>query len=238
MHRLKTHLIARWQAAGRSEFVFLLTLLAVCASVWLFLGIAHEVGESDHQAMEERWMLALRNPHNLAQPAGPWWLAEMARDVSALGGATVVIILSLLMSGYLLLQRRWRRVMLLVVTIAGGHALSHGLKATYARERPSIVPHLMQVSSASFPSGHSLSSSVVYLTIGALLAQASSRRREKLFFIAAAFSLTFLIGLSRVFLGVHYPSDVLAGWSAGTAWALVCWLAAEWMRKRRPEART
>lgn len=225
-------LITRWKNATPSEVVVLVSALAMCLSVWLFLWVAHEMGEQEHQAMEERWMLALRNPQHPAEPVGAPWLAEMARDISALGGATVVIMLSLVVSGHLLLRRRWRRVLLLAVTIAGGHALSHGLKAAYGRERPSVVPHLAYVNSASFPSGHSLSSSVVYLTIGALLAQAAPRRREKIYIIAIAFGLTFIIGLSRVFLGVHYPTDVLAGWSAGTAWALACWLIAERLRSR------
>lgn len=179
-------------------------------------------------------MRALRRPDNPAEPIGPKGFEEMARDISALGGATVVILLTSLVSGYLLLRGRWRRVLLLAVTVAGGHALSHLLKGLYGRERPSVVPHLAYVNSHSFPSGHSLSSSVVYLTIAALLAQSAPGRREKIYLMTIAFGLTLLIGLSRVFLGVHYPTDVLAGWSAGTAWALACWILAE--RMRRPPA--
>ncbi len=224
-------LLNRWKNASPGELVLLVAGLALFLSVWLFLWVAEEVGENEHQATEEKWMLTLRNPQNPAEPIGPKGLAEVARDISALGGATVIILMSLLISGHLLLQHRWRRVLLLALTIAGGHVLSQGLKAIYHRERPSIVPHLAYVDSASFPSGHSLSSSVIYLTMAALLAQSARRRREKVYLMAIAFGLTFLIGLSRVFLGVHYPSDVLAGWSAGTAWALVCWIAAARLRR-------
>lgn len=179
-------------------------------------------------------MLAFRDPADPGQPAGPVWLATLGRDVTALGGATVVVTLTLLVIFSLVLRRQWGRIGLIVVTVGGGYALSATLKLHYDRPRPDIVPHLTEVGSASFPSGHSLLSSVVYLTLGALLAQASSRRREKIYFVAVAFMLTFLIGLSRVFLGVHYPTDVLAGWSAGTAWALLCWLVASHWLPRPP----
>lgn len=223
----------RLKKASPSEVVLLVAGLALCLCIWLFLWVAEEVGEQEHQATEEKLMLALRKPGHPEEPIGPRGLQEVARDISALGGATVIILMSLLVSGHLLLHGRWRRVLLLVVTIAGGHALSHTLKAVYARERPSVVPHLAYVDSHSFPSGHSLSSSVIYLTMGALLAQSAPRRREKVYLMGIAFLLTLLIGASRVFLGVHYPTDVLAGWGAGTAWALVCWMVAQRLRDRR-----
>lgn len=218
--------MSRWKNRTPGEVRFLVLAFGVSLAVWSFAWVAEEVGEDEHLHLEERVMVAMRDPANLAEPAGPAWLKQVAIDVSALGGATVIILLTLLVCGHLLLRARWRRVLILLLTVAGGHLLSHSLKHAYGRERPDVVPHLAHVDSASFPSGHSLSSSVVYLTIGALLAQSAARRREKAYLICLAFGLTFIIGLSRVFLGVHYPSDVLAGWSAGTAWALVCWLIA------------
>ncbi len=218
--------IARWKNVGWDNFVLLAAGVALCLCVVTFLSVARSVGHGSQVDIDERLMLALRNPDNLAQPVGPWWVAELGRDISAMGGAGVVIVLSSLVIGYLLLRRQWQQALLLVVAITGGHWLSNGLKAAYARERPSVVPHLTQVSSASFPSGHSTVSAVVYLTMGILLARAAEKKREKIYFLAAAFVIVFLIGLSRVFLGVHYPTDVLAGWSVGIAWALVCQLIA------------
>lgn len=212
--------------------MFLACVLGVSLAIWMFAWVAEEVGEQEHQALEEKLMIALRHPENPAIPNGPAWLEQVAIDISALGGATVIILLSFLVIGHMLLRQRWRRALLLVMTIAGGHLLSHTLKGAFSRARPDVVPHLAHVDSMSFPSGHSLSSSVVYLTIGALLAQAAPRRREKIYLIGIAFGLTFIIGASRVFLGVHYPSDVLAGWSAGTAWALMCWMIASRLRGR------
>ena len=206
------------------------SVAALCLGVWLFIHVAGLVAHEMHLETEMRFMRMLRSAENPAEPAGPLWLVEVGRDVSAVGGAVVVVTLSLLVVGYLAMRRQWGRVVLIAVTVAGGYALSNVLKLSFDRARPDIVPHLALVHSASFPSGHSMLSSLVYLTMGALLAQATDRRREKIYFVSTAFFLTFAIGLSRVFLGVHYPTDVLAGWSAGTAWALACWLVASRLR--------
>lgn len=209
----------------------LFTSVAVlCLGVWLFIRVAGLVADETHLETETRFMRMMRSAENPELPAGPVWLVEAGRDVSAVGGAVVVVTLSLLVTGFLAMRRQWGRVVLITATVAGGYALSNGLKLAFDRPRPDIVPHLALVHSASFPSGHSMLSSLVYLTMGALLAQSTDRRREKIYFVGAAFFLTFAIGLSRVFLGVHYPTDVLAGWSAGTAWALACWLVASRLR--------
>ena len=221
--------LKRWKNLERSELYFLLGALAFSLGVWLFLAVADEAFDRGHQATEERWMIALRNPQNLAEPRGGPVVAEIARDITALGGATALVIFTSLISGWLLLRRQWRTTLVAVATIAGGYGASLALKSAYGRARPTIVPPLDQVSSTSFPSGHAMCSAIFYLTMGALLAHAMPRQREKIYLIAAAGGLMFLIGFSRVLLGVHYPTDVLAGWSAGTVWALGCWLlAARW----------
>src|SRR5207245_2521008 len=119
-----------------------------------------------------------------------------------------------------------------VLATAGGGALSAGLKWWFGRKRPEIVPHLVNVGSASFPSGHSMLALVTYLTLGALLARFVARRRSRTYCVAVSLLLALLVGLSRVYLGVHYPTDVLAGWSAGLAWALPCWLVARYLQYR------
>lgn len=177
-------------------------------------------------------MRALRQADDLSKPIGPWWSASAARDITALGGATVLALVTALVVGYLLLRRAYRTVLLVLAATVGGQLLSTGLKQFIARPRPSVVPHLTEVASASFPSGHSMLSSVVYLTLGTLLARTVAPRREKVYFVAASLLLAVLIGLSRVYLGVHYPTDVLAGWCAGIAWALFCWMAAAWLQNR------
>ena len=110
---------------------------------------------------------------------------------------------------------------LVVVAVVGGMLLSTGLKLGFERPRPDLVPHGARVYTASFPSGHAMLSAVTYLTLGALLARVQERRRVKAFFIGLAVVLTLLVGVSRVYLGVHWPSDVLAGWCVGAAWAVL-----------------
>ncbi|QYM79454.1 phosphatase PAP2 family protein [Horticoccus luteus] len=175
---------------------------------------------------------AFRQPGDPGQTIGPSWLLQVARDISALGGATVLILLTLLVLGYLLLNRGRRTALFLAASIASAYLLSTLLKHAFGRPRPSVVPALAEVSSASFPSGHSLLSSAVYLTMAALLARVVVRPRNRLYFMGSALLLSFLIGVSRVFLGVHYPTDVLAGWAAGAGWATLCWLAADWLQQR------
>ena len=123
------------------------------------------------------------------------------------------------------------QAVLVVAATLGGLLVSHLLKDLYDRPRPELVPHLVPVSTASFPSGHAMLSAVVYLTLGALLARLVDAWWVKLYVIVAALGLTGLVGLSRVYLGVHYPTDVLAGWAAGLSWAILCWLAVRYLQR-------
>ena len=129
------------------------------------------------------------------------------------------------------MSRRYGAAVLVLAATLGGLLVSHLLKDLYDRPRPELVPHLTPVSTSSFPSGHAMLSAVVYLTLGALLARLVERWWVKLYVIVAALGLTGLVGFSRVYLGVHYPTDVLAGWAAGLSWAILCWLAARYLQR-------
>lgn len=217
----------RWRA-----LVLLLTIGALCGSVWIFAEITDEVMEGEFQAREEAFMRSLRAPDDPARPLGPHWTEELGRDLTALGGIAALTLLTLLVLGYLLLARHHRAALLLAVAMLGGLLLSLALKDIFDRPRPEIVPHLSHVMTSSFPSGHSMLSSVAYLTLGALLARTVARRRLQIYFIGAALFVSFLVGASRVYMGVHYPTDVIAGWAAGTAWAALVWLVAYWLQRR------
>ena len=204
-------------------------VVSFLVAVGIFLELADDAPEGDYLPIETRLMQALRHE---GQPLGPVGTAAVIRDITAMGSAVVLIVLTLLILGYLCMSGRWRIAGLIAVATAGGQALNLVLKNSFARARPDAALHLVEVTSTSFPSGHSMASSIFYLTMGALLARTAKRRREKTYFVSAALFITFLIGFSRVYLGVHYPTDVLAGWSAGTAWAMICWFVADWLGRR------
>lgn len=191
------------------------------------LGFAalHEAVEHGPHRFDETVLRALRRPDAPDQPIGPRWLSLAMREVTALGSIPVLGLLTLVALGYLLLDRRWRAILLLLVTLPGGLLLNTLLKDAFGRPRPELVARLMEVQTPSFPSGHAMLSAIGFLTLGALLAAGARRRRHRAYILTMAVLLALLVGLSRVWLGVHWPTDVLAGWCLGAAWAMACWLA-------------
>jgi undecaprenyl-diphosphatase len=215
-----------------NEAAPLLTLAVVGLFGWGFIGLAGEVREGETLTFDRSILLALRNPGNLADPIGPSWLEETARDFTGLGGHGILGFITLATIAYLLLTRRRGAALLVLGAIGGGMIASALLKIGFERPRPDLVPHGARVYTASFPSGHAMLSAITYLTLGALLARLHRLRRVKTFFLGLAIVLTILVGFSRVYLGVHWPSDVLAGWCVGSAWAALCWYAALVLQRR------
>lgn len=211
--------------------VVLVALALATGAAWLFIEVADEVREGETQRFDDWALRALRTPGDLHDPIGPAWLEEAGRDVTALGGVTVLVLVTGGVLGFLLLTRRRAEALLVLVSTGGGLALGVALKRLFDRPRPELVPHLSHVYTSSFPSGHAMMSAVVYLTLGALLAEFVAGPRLKAYVLALALALTGLVGVSRVYMGVHYPTDVLAGWSAGLVWALLCWGAGRWLRR-------
>jgi len=212
--------------------VILVSILLIVLGVWAFVAITAEVLEADTQELDERLLLALREPGDAGNPIGPRWLEQAAGEITSLGGTALLGLFTLTVAGFLWLNRKRAMLVLVLISIVGGVFVSFGLKALIGRPRPSAVPHLAVVSSASFPSGHAFMSAVVYLTLGILLTAVVRRRRLKLYILFVSLMFTFLIGISRVYLGVHYPTDVLAGWTGGLVWALSCWVVARWLQQR------
>jgi undecaprenyl-diphosphatase len=222
---------------GRHELGMLLTLALVVGGVWAFVALAGNVSEGDTHAFDERLLLLLRNPADHADPLGPRWVEEMMRDITGLAGTGILVLLTAGIAGYLALQRQARMALLLLLAIGGGSLLSTLLKQSFDRPRPDLVPHGVYVGSASFPSGHAMLAAVTYLTLGALLARIQPHRRLKAYLMLLAMLLTFLVGISRIYLGVHWPTDVLAGWAVGAVWALLCWLVVRrWQRQNQRRA--
>ena len=221
-----------WLRLRLNEAVPLLSLAALSLFAWAFVEIADAVTEGDTHALDRAILLALRDGANLADPLGPSWVEEVGRDITALGGNAILTFVTLATLLYLLMTGKAHAALLLAVAVGGGMLLSTLLKLGFERPRPDLVPHAARVYTASFPSGHATLSAVTYLTLGALLARVQPNRRLKAFLLGLALILTILVGASRVYLGVHWPSDVLAGWCVGAAWASLCWFVALQLQRR------
>jgi undecaprenyl-diphosphatase len=216
----------------RGEIGVLLVLAVAAGSAWAFIEIADEVMEGETRAVDERILLSMRTGGDPGDPIGPKWVEELGRDFTALGGVGVLSLLTLAAAGYLLLMKKWHAAILVLAAIGSGILASQLLKYGFDRPRPELVPHGSHVYTSSFPSGHSMMAALTYLTLGALLAKVHRGWRAKIYLVSLAIVISVLVGVSRVYLGVHWPTDVLAGWSAGAFWALLCWQLANWLQQR------
>lgn len=223
----------RWlETLGSHGLAVLVALVALSGGIWIFAEVADEVLEEEAAGIDERLLLALRNPGDLSDPVGPAWVEEMARDFTALGGTGVLTLITLATLGYLLLAGQRRAGALAAAAVAGGILLSTLLKFGFDRPRPDLVPHGSMVYTASFPSGHSMMAAVTWFTLAAILTRVLATPLLKAYVLLVAAFVSLLVGLSRIYLGVHWPTDVAAGWSAGAAWAALCWLVAAWLQRR------
>jgi undecaprenyl-diphosphatase len=213
----------------------LLALFLAASAIWTFLEIDAHFVAGRPNAIDTRILLAFRTESDPTDPLGPQWVEGAARDITALGSLGV---LSLVVAGtvtYLFLARQPLKAWTLLAAMLGGIAASTMLKSIFGRPRPDLPLHQVDVYSSSFPSGHAVMAAVTYLTLGAMFARGLRTHVLKAYVMLVALALTLLVGVSRVYLGVHWPSDVVGGWSLGAAWALLCWAAAEWFGK--PEDR-
>jgi undecaprenyl-diphosphatase len=225
-----------WRRLPSIERALLITWLLIGAALFAFFKLASEVSEGDTLALDRFILAGLRAPADTATPIGPKWLPEAMTDLTALGSTTVLLLVCAASAIYLLIGGRLRTALFVFAATTGGMALGGLLKLVYARPRPALVPHLVDVTSSSFPSGHATDSAIVYLTLAALLARTVQQPAMRIYIIGVAILLTLLIGVSRVYLGVHWPSDVVAGWTIGAAWALGCSLA--YSRLRLPATKS
>ncbi len=212
----------------------ILALGTLAGLVLLLADIVEDVTEKETGAFDKAILLHLRTSGDLSTPIGPHWLAGSMSDITSLGSTTVITLVTVMAVAYLLVLGRKTTASMVAASVISGAIVEKTAKWGFDRARPDVVPHLVQVHTLSFPSGHAMLSAVAYLTLGALLARAQTQWRARIFVVAAGVALTVLIGFSRVYLGVHWPTDVLAGWTAGSIWALVFWMIAD--RMGRPAA--
>jgi len=217
----------------RMEARALLILFGAAGAIWAFLTIGDEMGEGGTLATDKKILLAFRTPGHPNDPIGPRSFEEAMRDVTALGGTTVLTLVTVVATIAFLLHRKLRHAAVLVGTVLISEIASEQLKGLYGRPRPDLVPHGSYVYSASFPSGHSMLSATVYLTLAALISNLERTPSTRALVFATAITLMIAIGVSRIYLGVHWPSDVLAGWCAGSAVALIAWSVLRRVAKTR-----
>lgn len=208
----------------------LISLLTIAALLFTFGFIAQAVTGGKPSAFDCNVLRALRTSVKPPAPKGPAWLQEAARDMTSLGSIIVLVIITFAVAGFLFLIRRPGIAWLMLIAVLGGLGLNNFLKFAFARPRPDFVIPTTRVFTTSFPSGHATLSAITYLTIGALLARAFPSFPVSLYFMSLAIFLTMLIGLSRIYLGVHYPTDVFGGWCIGAAWAMACWVLMAWLQ--------
>lgn len=217
---------------GHEEIILLGLLLLVIGGIWSFVGLADEVLEGDADAFDV-WILEhLRQPTDPAKTIGPAIVGEVALEITSLGSNAVLSLVTITVAGYLLLRRKFAAMWLVLVAVGGGAVASTILKLAFDRARPDVVPHLAPFRTSSFPSGHAMLAAVVWITLGALLASLEQRRVIKIYMLSVSLAIAMLVGVSRVFLGIHYPTDVLAGWCAGLSWAMLCWATSRWLQRK------
>ena len=208
----------------------LLAILGIAIFLFFFGFIAQEVAEGKQLSFDRHVAFALRNSGNPAVPKGPAWLQEAARDITSLGSTVVLGLMTFAVVGYLFLAQRAAIAWLILIAVLGGVALNNLLKFAFARPRPDFVTHTVRVFTTSFPSGHATLSAITYLTMGALLARTQPSFTMSLYLLSLAIFLTVIIGLSRIYLGVHYATDILGGWCVGAAWAMGCSVVMAWLQ--------
>lgn len=210
----------------RREPRMIIALVLIAFALFVVIRVGSEFSEGESFAFDKWMLLALRHPNDLSQPIGPSWFKPVFVDITGLGSTTALTIFTLITVGYFLAARKVGAALFLALATGGGAVLGKVLKVSFSRPRPDIVPHFIDVHTASFPSGHTVNSAIVYLTIGAILSRAQPSPGLNVYIMSVAFTLAVLVGVSRVYLGVHYPTDVLAGWAVGGTWALLCWTTA------------
>jgi undecaprenyl-diphosphatase len=230
--RLDSIVRSGWNWTRNQDLVVLVMLFVLVGGTWVFIELAGEVRAGKTSEIDRAVLRAFRSPNDLSDPIGSRSVEEGVRDITALGSPTVLSGVVAAVAGFLLFSRKLHASFLVAVAYGGGLLLTYWLKLFFNRPRPEYVTALHYVDSHSFPSGHSMLAAVVYLTLGALLARLAPTRPLKIYVLGCAILLAFLVGMSRVYLGVHYPSDVLAGWTVGLLWAIICWLTVRYLQRR------
>lgn len=217
---------------GQHELSVLVAVALIIAGLWLSVELADGVIDGDTQQADEMLLMWLREKGEPEEPIGPRWVEEMMRDLTSLGGSGILVLIVTAVTLFYLIQGRYREMLLMITVVVGAALISSFLKGVFDRPRPELFAGGRYLNAASFPSGHSMLAATTYLTLGIIVSQLMSRNRLKAFILILALFIAALVGFTRVYLGVHWPSDVLAGWAIGVVWAMFTWLVFRWLRQR------
>jgi undecaprenyl-diphosphatase len=224
--RERAYLATQWVWAPERRW--LVYLAGALAALGTFLEISDELVDDDElMAFDTR---VLHTVSTLRLP----WLSIRAIDITALGSSTLLGLVMLCAAGALARVRDYRGALQLALSMTGVGAWTLLTKHWFARARPELVYRLLEVQGYSFPSGHSAGAAALYVTLAMVLSSHVRTRRNRTWLVGASLTLATTIGLSRVYLGVHYPSDVVSGLCFGAGWALLLSALFEWQRHRKP----
>jgi undecaprenyl-diphosphatase len=206
------------------EGLALLIWFALASALWCFFALGDEMAEGDTSAFDYGLINLLRSSGPGGEAIGPAWFNNSMRDVTALGSVTFLALMTLVVVLALLSHRKRREAVILAGTAIGAQTSIEILKFFYDRPRPAFLPHIQAITK-SFPSGHTTESTAIFLTIATVIASLEARHHAKTLAYGVATFIIVAVGFSRVYLGMHWPTDVLGGWVLGAAWALAAWAA-------------
>ena len=197
-------------------------LLIAGFAIWVFAQIADEVVEKETTTTDTQILQAIRRLHTPL-------LDQIMVGITFLGQPSVLVVLSISLGIWLLFQRRRSEATTLAIAAIGAAGLNYWLKELFARDRPALWDRVVDVRYYSFPSGHAMVSVVMYGLIGYLIAKTFPRWRVLIFILTV--SLVVAIGFSRLYLGVHWPTDIAAGYAAGLVWLIACIYTLDWRNR-------
>lgn len=212
--------------SSRFELSALILITVVVGAAWGAVEIADLPREGASRSLDEVMLSVFRSSSDRTNPVGSRGIEDISRNISSMGSNAVLVFVSIIVVSYLLAQGRKKASWLVVASIVGSLGISFVLKLLFDRPRPDLSVESVHVTTSSFPSGHAMVSMAVYTLFAALLARLDSRRWVKIFFLASAVLINLVIGITRLHLGTHWPTDLLAGWTIGAAWTTLCWLTA------------
>jgi undecaprenyl-diphosphatase len=223
MRRLWNHLTTLWD---KLDGAILLGMSVLLVAGYVLVQTIDEVIEGESDWVDHAIV------RMIASLDSPKWFEEIMRDCTAFGGTFVLSMVTIAVGVFLIIRKQYHALVFVLMAVVGATILSLSLKGFFHRDRPMILEHRSHTMTSSFPSGHAMLSAAVWLTLAVLLSRLDKSPFMKGYFIAVGLFISFMTGVSRVWLGVHWPTDVLAGWMAGSIWAVLCFFFIRYLQSR------